>query len=75
MSEGPESAPPLMALVFGNWAPVEYKANLVSYFDPVIPQIFGGKILLLLGVHRHCLVKNPTPPLASPMRKRVHAMK
>jgi hypothetical protein len=48
MSEGPESAPPLMALVFGNWAPVEYEANLVSYFDPVIPQIFGGKLLLLL---------------------------
>jgi hypothetical protein len=39
--------PPLMALVFGDRAPVEYKANLVSYFDPVIPQGFGGTKLLL----------------------------
>jgi hypothetical protein len=39
--------PPLMALVFGDWAPIEYEANLVSYFDPIIPQVFGGRKLLL----------------------------
>jgi hypothetical protein len=42
MSEGSESAPPLMALVPGVRAPIEYKANLVSYFDPVITQIMGN---------------------------------
>jgi hypothetical protein len=46
MSEGPESAPQ-MALVFGDRAPVQYEANLVRYFDPVTPQVFGGRKLLL----------------------------
>jgi hypothetical protein len=32
MSEGP----PLMALLPDVKAPIEYEANLVSYFDPVI---------------------------------------
>jgi hypothetical protein len=41
MSEGFESAPPLMALLPGVGAPVECEANLVSYFNPVITQIFG----------------------------------
>jgi hypothetical protein len=36
MSEGTDSVPLLMALLFGVVAPVEYKANLVSYFDSVV---------------------------------------
>jgi hypothetical protein len=36
MSEGPDSAPPLMALLPGFEPPVEYEANLVGYFDSVI---------------------------------------
>jgi hypothetical protein len=46
MSEGPESTPPLMALVFGDRTPIEYEANLVSYFDPVIPQVFGKEAFI-----------------------------
>jgi hypothetical protein len=42
MSVGPDSAPLLMALVLGVEAPVECKANIVSYFDPVITLVFGG---------------------------------
>jgi hypothetical protein len=48
MNEGPSCAPLLMALLPGVGAPVEYGANLVSYFNLVITQIFGEKKLLLL---------------------------
>jgi hypothetical protein len=44
MSEGSESAPPLMALLPG--APIEYEANLVSYFDPVFTRMFGNKAFI-----------------------------
>jgi hypothetical protein len=36
MSEGPGSAPPLMALLVGVEAFVECEANLASYFNPKI---------------------------------------
>jgi hypothetical protein len=36
MSERPDSASSLIALLIGVEAPVEFKANLVSYFDPVV---------------------------------------
>jgi hypothetical protein len=75
MSEGPESAPPLMALVFGDRTSIKYEANLVSYFDPVIPQVFGeGSFYRRFGVHRHRLIKNITSSLASLVRKRVRAV-
>jgi hypothetical protein len=35
MSEGPDSVPPLMALVLDVEVPIECEANLVCYFDPV----------------------------------------
>jgi hypothetical protein len=48
MGVGPDSAPLLMALVLGVEAAVECKANIVSYFDPVITLVFGETKLLLL---------------------------
>jgi hypothetical protein len=36
MSEGPDSAPHLMALLLGVEVPVEYEANHVSYFNSVV---------------------------------------
>jgi hypothetical protein len=36
MSEGPDSVPPLMALLLGVEASVECEANLVNYFNHVV---------------------------------------
>jgi hypothetical protein len=41
MSEGHESTPSFMALLLAVRVFVECEANLVSYFDPMITQIFG----------------------------------
>jgi hypothetical protein len=46
MSEGPSCTPLLVALLPGVRAPVEYRANLVSYFDPVITQIFRERTFI-----------------------------
>jgi hypothetical protein len=46
MSEGHESASPLIALLPGVKAPVEYEANLVSYFDPVITYVLGNEAFI-----------------------------
>jgi hypothetical protein len=49
MSEGPDIAPPLMALLLGDEAPVECEANLVSYFDPVVTYVLGNEALGYIG--------------------------
>jgi hypothetical protein len=46
MGEGPESAPLLMALLPSVGAPIEYEANLVSYFGPVFTQMFGNEAFI-----------------------------
>jgi hypothetical protein len=75
MSEGPSCAPLLMALLPDVGAPVEYEAKLVSYFDPVIAQIFRERIFYCcFGVHRRHLIKNLTSLRVSPVRKRVQAL-
>jgi hypothetical protein len=64
-----------MALVFSAKMPVEYGANLVSDFD-LGASCFGEQsFYCCFGVHRLCLIKNLTPFWASPVRKRVWALK
>jgi hypothetical protein len=48
MSEGSDSAPLLMTLLFNAKALVKYRANFVSNFDPVASCVWGMKFLLLL---------------------------
>jgi hypothetical protein len=48
MSEGSNSAPLLMASLHGTKALVEYRAKIVSDFDPEGACIWGIKLLLLL---------------------------
>jgi hypothetical protein len=48
MSEGADSAPMLMASLFGTVALVEYGANLVNDFDCVRLMLWETKLLLLL---------------------------
>jgi hypothetical protein len=75
MSEGPERAPQLTALLPGVRAPVECEAKFVSYFDPVITQIFGERsFYCYFGVHRRRLIKNIMSLWASPVRKIVWAL-
>jgi hypothetical protein len=75
MSEGSDSVPLLMALLFSAKALVEYRANLVSDFDPNASCFRERCIYYCFGVHRLCLIKNLTPLWATPMRKRVRTLK
>jgi hypothetical protein len=46
MSEGLGSVSHLMALLFGIVTPVEYEANLVSYFDSVVTYVLGNEAFI-----------------------------
>jgi hypothetical protein len=73
MSEGSDSAPLLMASLFGAKALIEHKANLVSDFD-LVASCFGEQsFYFCFGVHGLRLSKNLTPLRVSPIRKRVRA--
>jgi hypothetical protein len=68
MSEWSDSVPLLMALLFSAHALVEYGANLVSNFDLEFSQFWGNKAFIAaLGYL--------TPLWASPVRKRIWALK
>jgi hypothetical protein len=56
-----------MASLLGAKVLVEYRANLVSDFDPKT-SCFGERSFYC------CLIKNLTPLRASPVRKRVQAL-
>jgi hypothetical protein len=73
MSDGPKSMPSVMALLPGIGAPIEYEANLASYFNPVITQILGNEAFI--ATSGYIGVKNLTPLRASPMKKRVRDLK
>jgi hypothetical protein len=75
MSEGSDSVPLLMALLFSAKVLVEYRANLVSDFDPNASCFEEQCIYCCFEVHRLCLVKNLTPLWATPMIKRVRTLK
>jgi hypothetical protein len=58
MSEGADSAPMLMASLFGTVALVEYGANLVNDFDCVASCFGKQSFYYCFEVHGLCLVKN-----------------
>jgi hypothetical protein len=75
MSEGPDSAPLLMASLVSVATPVEYEANLVSYFDYGHVSFGERSFYWCFRVYRPCLVINLTPSQASPVRKSAQALK
>jgi heme/copper-type cytochrome/quinol oxidase subunit 3 len=70
MSEGSDSTPLLMALLFSAKALVEYGANHVSDFD-LEGSFFGERsFYYCFGIHRLHIVRILTPLRASLVRKR-----
>jgi hypothetical protein len=61
MSEGTDSAPLPMALLFGARVLVEYGANHVSNFDLVVPCFGEQSFYCYFRVHELHLIKNLTP--------------
>jgi heme/copper-type cytochrome/quinol oxidase subunit 3 len=73
MSEGSNSVPQLMALLFSVKALVEYRANFVSDFDPMASRFGEQSFYYYFGVHGLCLIKNLTPLRVSSVKKKVQA--
>jgi hypothetical protein len=46
MNEGCKSTPLFLALLVCTKAPVEYQANLVSYFDHALPCFLGNEVFI-----------------------------
>jgi heme/copper-type cytochrome/quinol oxidase subunit 3 len=71
MSEGSDSAPSLMALLFSTKAFAEYRGNLVSDFDLVASSFGEQSFYCCFGVYGLRLIKSITPLRVSLVRKRV----
>jgi hypothetical protein len=67
MSEGSDSAHPLMASLLGTNTPIECEANLVSYFDPRLTYVLGNEAFIAaLGYIGSASLK-PSHPCGFPL--------
>jgi hypothetical protein len=74
MNEGCDSAPLFMALMFCVKPLLNFQPTSLDVSTLFDMNFLGNEALLMLRVHKLCLIKNLTPLQASPMRKRVQAL-
>jgi hypothetical protein len=82
-NEGCNNAPLFMALTYlayqllsNTWVPPLFRASNASNFDDDNQCFWGNKAyIIVLGLHGFCLIKNLTPSWATPVRKRVRALR
>jgi hypothetical protein len=67
VSEGSDSTPPLMALLFNAKVLVEYIANFVSDFDPVTVCFWGRKLFIAASGYMGSASSKTSCPCKLPM--------